>query len=148
VELEGLEAKSVTKVVGEGERSIFGAAVVRVIPILAGKEVYGLLAFGNMEHDVLDRSSMRILELYGELVYSFMMERSITITPALERARFGRGVADLEHGHLYLMKKDPVKAFEMFVSIVFGDHEGLCITRTYPPNCGVSMGLRRPRSFG
>jgi PAS domain S-box-containing protein len=143
VELEDLQAKSVTKVVGEGERSIFGAAVVRVIPILAGKEVYGLLAFGNMEHDVLDRSSMRILELYGELVYSFMMERSITITPALERARFGRGVGDLEPGHLYLVKKDPARAFDIFVSIVFGDHEGLCITRTYPPMVRSKYGLEK-----
>jgi PAS domain S-box-containing protein len=143
VELEDLQTKSVTKVVGEGERSIFGAAVVRIIPILSGKELYGLLALGSLKQDLLDASDIRILELYSELVYSFMIERSITVIPARERAMFGRGVPDLEPGHLYLVKKDLAKVFDIFVSIVFGDYEGLCITRMYPPKMRSKYGLEK-----
>jgi PAS domain S-box-containing protein len=143
VELKGLGKKSVTKIVGEGERSIFGAAAVLEIPILAGREVYGLLVFGSLKQDLPDSNGIRILEFYGELVYSFMMGRSITVLPARERARFGRGVPDLEPGNLYLMKEESAKAFEVFVSTVFGGQEGLCITRTYPPMVRRKYGLEK-----
>jgi PAS domain S-box-containing protein len=143
VELKDLQTTSVTKVVGEGERSIFGAATVLVVPILAGKEVYGLLVFGSVKPELLDSSSMRILELYSELVYSFMIEKSITVVPARELTRAGSFAGDLQPGQLCLITKDPTKAFAIFVSTVFGDHEGLCITRTYPPMVRSKYGLEK-----
>ncbi|MGA3109916.1 MAG: PAS domain S-box protein [Candidatus Bathyarchaeia archaeon] len=143
VELQDLQTKSVTKVVREGEKSLFDASVVLIIPVLSGKELYGLLVFGKAEQFSVDENSMRILELYAEVVHSFIMERSITVLPTRERARFGRGVADLEPGNLYLVKKEPAKAFEIFVSSVFGNHEGLCITRMYPPTVRSKYGLEK-----
>ena len=143
VELEDLQTKSVTKVVGVYERSIFGAAVVRLIPILSGKELYGVLAFGSMEHDLLDASSMRILEMYAELVYSFINERSITVIPERELTRAGGGVASLEPGQMYLVKKDLAKAFDIFASNVFSDREGLCVTRMFPPMVRSKYGLEK-----
>jgi PAS domain S-box-containing protein len=143
VELEDLQVKSLTKIVGEGERSILGATVVRIIPILSGKELYGLLVFGNMEHDLLDTSEVRILEIYAELVYSFITERSITVIPAQESPKVGVKTGDLESGQMYLVKRDLAKAFEIFASTVFSGHEGLCITRMYPPKMRSKYGLEK-----
>jgi hypothetical protein len=133
VELEDLQTKSVTKIVGEGERSIFNAATAHTIPILSGKELVGVLMFGNMTRDSPEVRNMRILELYAELAYSFMIERSVTITPVLETTRTGNRTSELEAGQIYLVRKDPTKAFDTFTVAVFGGYEGLCITRTHPP---------------
>ncbi len=144
VELEDLQTKSVSKLAVEGERSIFGKAAVRtIIPILSGAEVYGLLAFGSVKQQTLEPSSMRMLELYAELVYSFIMEKSVAVVPALETKRVGRGSGDLETGQIYIVKKHPEKAFEIFASNVFSNHEGLCITRRYPPKVRSEYGLEK-----
>ncbi|MGA3298113.1 MAG: PAS domain S-box protein, partial [Candidatus Bathyarchaeia archaeon] len=141
VELEDLQTKAVTKVVEEGKRSIFGAAVSRIIPILSGKELYGLLALGSLKQDLLDASGVRILELYADLVYSFITERTITVIPTRELQKVEARASHLEPGQLYLVRKDPARAFEIFANTVFSDHEGLCITRMYPPKVRSKYGL-------
>ena len=142
VELKDLQTKNITKVVGEGERSLLGTAIVHVIPILAGNEIYGLLAFGSEEQNSLRESSMRILGLYAELVYAFMIERSMAVTPVLE-SKTAQRTSGLESGQMYLVKKDPAKAFDVFAGTVFGGYEGLCITRMYPPKVRTKYGLEK-----
>jgi PAS domain S-box-containing protein len=143
VELEDLQTRSVIKVVGEGKRSIFGAAVSQIVPILSGKELYGLLVLGSMNQELLDTSDIRILELYTELVYPFMMERVITVIPTRELKKVRVEERNLETGQLYLAKKDPAKAFDIFSNTVFSDHEGLCITRIYPAKIRSKYGLEK-----
>jgi PAS domain S-box-containing protein len=144
VELEDLQTKSVTKVAREGERSIFGEAVVRIIvPILTGGEVYGLLALGSVKQQTLEPSSTRILELYAELIYSFITEKSTAVIPALETQTLRRSVGAVEPGQMYIVKKHPEKAFKIFASNVFSNHLGLCITRRYPPKVRSEYGLEK-----
>jgi len=142
VELRDLQTKSVTRVVGMGDSSIFGTAIVHSIPILASNEIYGVLAFGNEEPHSLRESSVRILELYAELVSSFMIEKPVAVTPVLE-SKIAERMSGLESGQMYLVKKDPAKAFDVFAGTVFSGYEGLCVTRMYPPKVRTKYGLEK-----
>ncbi len=142
VELRDLQTKSVTRVVGKGDSSIFGTAIVHSIPILASNEIYGVLAFGNEEPHSLRESSVRILELYAELVSSFMIEKPVAVTPVLE-SKIAERMSGLESGQMYLVKKDPAKAFDVFAGTVFSGYEGLCVTRMYPPKVRTKYGLEK-----
>ncbi len=143
VELEDLQTKSVTKVVEAGERSIFGAETVQLVPILSGKELYGVLALGSLERNPLDASTIRILESYAELVHTFMFERSITVNPTPEVAKPVARALNLEPGQIYLVKKSPASAFDIFAGSVFSGYEGLCITRVHPNTLRKKYGLEK-----
>jgi PAS domain S-box-containing protein len=131
VELKDLGSEGVTRIVGEGDRSIFNAAMEHIIPILSGKGLFGVMVFGKMARDSGEVISMRILKMYADLVYSFVLEKSVTITPVLETVRTGNRTID--SGQVYLVMNNPTKAFDVFVELVFSGYEGLCITRTHPP---------------
>jgi PAS domain S-box-containing protein len=143
VELKDLPSEGVTRVVGEGDRSIFNAATEYIMPILSGKDMFGVMVFGKVTRDSGEVGDMRLLKLYADLAYSLVLERSLHITPTLETKRVGRGVAGLEPGQMYVVKKHPEKAFEMFASNVFSNHEGLCITRRYPPKVRSMYALEK-----
>jgi hypothetical protein len=142
VELRDLQTKSVTRVVGKGDSGLFGTPIVHSIPILASNEIYGVLAFGNEEQHSLRESSVRILELYAELVSSFMIEKPVAVTPVLE-SKIAERMSGLESGQMYLVKKDPAKAFDVFAGTVFSGYEGLCVTRMYPPKVRTKYGLEK-----
>jgi hypothetical protein len=140
-----LQAKSITKTVGKDETSILGTEIVHVIPIRAGMEVYGVLALGNDKQSSLEDEDVRILELYAELVYSFMIEKSMSLTPVLE-SKTEDGIrlsSNIEPGEMYLFKRNPADAFEVFTNTVFAGHQGLCITRMYPPKIRSKYGLQK-----
>jgi PAS domain S-box-containing protein len=130
VELKDLPSEGVTRIVEKGERSIFNAAVEYIMPILSGKELFGVMVFGKVTRDAEEVSNMHILSMYADLVYSFVLERSVTITPVLETVTSGNRT--IEAGQIYLVKNDPTKAFEVFAGLVFSGYEGLCIARTHP----------------
>jgi two-component system cell cycle response regulator len=69
-------------------------------------------------------------------------EKSVALTPVLE-SKTTREASNLELGQIYLFKKEPAKAFDVFASTVFGGHEGLCITRMYPPKVRDKYGLEK-----
>ena len=145
VELKDLQAKSITRTLGEGERSILGTEVIHVIPIRAATEIYGALVLGNEKQNSLEEEDKRILELYAELVYSFMIEKSMSLTPVLESTKehVSGLVSKIEPGEMYLFKKNPTDAFEVFTNTVFAGHEGLCITRMYPPKIRSKYDLQK-----
>ncbi|MGP8069614.1 MAG: PAS domain S-box protein [Candidatus Bathyarchaeia archaeon] len=145
-ELKDVQAKSITKTVGKDESSILGTEIVHVIPIRAGTEIYGVLALGNDKQSSLEEEDVRILELYAELVYSFMIEKSMSLTPVLESKTEGaisRLSSSLEPGEMYLFKKNPADAFEVFTNTVFAGHQGLCVTRMYPPKVRSRYGIQK-----
>jgi hypothetical protein len=72
-----------------------------------------------------------------------MVERSITVIPALESTKAGAGEPSLKSGQMYLVKKDPAKAFDIFARTVFNGYEGLCITRVFPPTMRKKYGLEK-----
>ena len=145
-ELEELEAKSVTRTLGGDEMSILGTRIIHIIPIRAATETYGALILGNEEENSVDEQDLRILEQYAELVYAFMIERSISLTPVLE-AKPERGISGLassiESGEMYLFKRNPSDAFEVFTNTVFAGHQGLCVTRMYPPKVRSKYGIEK-----
>ncbi len=145
VELKDLQAKSITRTPGEDERSILGTEVVHAIPIRAATEIYGALVLGNEKQNSLEEEDKRILELYAELVYSFMIEKSMSLTPVLESTKehVSGLVSKIELGEMYLFKKNPTDAFEVFTNTVFAGHEGLCITRMYPPKIRSKYDLQK-----
>jgi len=147
VELKGLQTKSITRIVGKEEKSILGTRIVHIIPLLAGSEVYGVLAFGNDKENSLENGDTRILELYADLTYSFVNERSTVLTPVLESKAttnpFIPLVSNLELGEMYLFKNSTTDAAQVFVNTVFAGHQGLCITRMYPPKVRDKYGLQK-----
>jgi PAS domain S-box-containing protein len=145
-ELKDLQEKSVTRTFGREEQRILGTEVIHIVPIRAAREIYGVLILGNEKGNSLDEHDVRILEQYAELVYSFMIERSMSLTPVLE-VKPERGISGLatsiEPGEMYLFKKNPADAFEVFANAVFAGHQGLCITRMYPPKLRSKYGLQK-----
>jgi len=136
-DLKGLESNGVRRVVGEGNRSIFNAEIEFIVPILSGnafEEVFGVMIFGKAgERGREDETNMRVLKMYADLIYSFVIERSVAVTPALEKVRTITRDRKLDSGVIYIVHNDPPKAFEVFADLVFSGCEGLCITRTHPP---------------
>jgi len=132
-ELKDLSSGSLTRTVGDEERSILDAKVIHVISLRSTSEIYGILVLGNEEKNSLQEGDGRILGLYGELVYSFMIEKSFSPLPVIESEN-GRGffASSLEAGEMYLFKKNPANAFEVFTNTVFAGYEGLCVTREFP----------------
>ena len=126
------QSEPITRIVGERDRSVFNAAIEYIIPILPRKGLFGVMMFGKMTRDSGEVIDMHLLTLYADLVYSFVLERSVAITPVLETNTLRTVDRTLDTGQIYVVRNDAPKAFEVFAGLVFSGHEGLCITRTHP----------------
>ena len=143
-ELESLKHnKNISKILGQGERSILKTASIHCAPILFGKEVYGILALGRQKDLTLDDSDLAVLGLYAELASTLLETQSLTITPVKEVARGVKRRFELESGSSYLVENDVEKAFEVFADNVLSGLEGLCITRLSPSKVRRKYGLEK-----
>jgi PAS domain S-box-containing protein len=134
VGLKDLPTEGVTRILGEGDRSLFNSATECLIPINSGKGLFGVMVFGKVTRDLPEAIGIRILKMYADLVYSFVLERSVTVTPVLEKQleTIATGHRTVDSGQVYLVRNDPTKAFEIFADLVFSGYQGLGIARTHP----------------
>jgi len=143
-ELEALrENRNVSKIVGPDELSILKTTSIHCAPILFGKEVNGILAFGSLKDLTLDSSDLAVLGLYSELASMLFEMQKLTVAPVRETARTEKRMFELEPGNSYLVKNDVEKAVEVFADQVLSGLEGLCITRQFPSKVRGKYGLER-----
>jgi len=135
--------KNLSKVVRQSELSALGTASIHCAPILLGREVYGVLAFGSQKALTLDESDLAVLSLYAELTSILFETQSLVVAPVKEVAEGAKRKFELESGSSYLVKNDVEKAFEVFTDNVLGGFEGLCITRQFPSKVRRKYGLEK-----
>jgi PAS domain S-box-containing protein len=144
VELEAAkEAKTFSRVLGQGERSILRATSVSWSPVFLGKQLHGILALGSRKEIVLDESDLQILVLYSELVSTLFELHALTVVPVKESAVRVRRRSKIERGEVYLVKDDVEGAFRAFVDGALSGLNGLCITRELPKKIRVKYGLKK-----
>jgi PAS domain S-box-containing protein len=144
VEFEAIRSReTVSKIVGQSELSILGAASIHCAPIYLCKDLCGLIVLGSEKGAVLDSSDQTVLGLYATLASTVFESQSLAITPVKETTRKINKRFNLEPGYVYIVKDDVEKAFEIFADNVLAGTEGLCITRQFPPKVRKSYGLEK-----